>query len=74
MAAEVKFVVYGHSDEDGMDWHLAQWYDTFEEASVRAEREIKYCSEVWIEKHTSYREIVKSISGPGLPETALIPA
>lgn len=74
MTIEVKFIVCGHDDEDGWLWHCPIRYDTFEEASVRLEREQQYCSEVWVEKHTTTREIVKSISGPGLPETALIPA
>lgn len=73
MAAEVKFVVYGISDE-GYGWHCAHEHVTFEEANEEAERWAQYDPETWVEKHTTYREIVKSISGPGLPETALIPA
>lgn len=73
MAAEVKFVVCGQGD-DGYTWHSGFSYLTMEDAVVEMERWAKYDPEVWIEKHTTYREIVKSISGPGLPETALIPA
>ncbi len=73
MAAEVKFVVYGISDE-GYGWRCYHDHVTFEEANEEAEHWAQNSPEAWVEKHTTYREIVKSISGPGLPETALIPA
>lgn len=74
MDVQVKYVVCGHDDEDGWLWHCPILYDSVEEANARAEREAQYCSEVWVEKHTTHREIIKSISSPGLPVTALIPA
>lgn len=73
MDVQVKYVVCG-VDEAGFGWHLPTQYENVGVAALRAEFEADNNPEVWVEKHTLTREIVKSISGPGLPETALIPA
>ncbi len=73
MTTEVKYVVYGVSDE-GYGWRCHHEHVTFEEANEEAEHWAQYDPEAWVEKHTLTREIVWSVSGPGLPETALIPA
>jgi hypothetical protein len=73
MDVRVKYVVCGIS-EDGFGWHSGFSYQTPEEAEVEMERWARYDTEVWVEKHTTHIEIVKSISGPTLPDPALIPA
>jgi hypothetical protein len=70
MSTSVRFQVCG-TTEDGWDWHEPMDYPTFEEADERAEHWGKYEPEVWVEKITAYREIVKSISrAPQTPKEA----
>lgn len=73
MRETVNYVVCG-VDEAGFGWTIPHMYPTVEEANDRADQEAQYETEVWVEKRTMTREIIRSISGPGLPETALIPA
>lgn len=72
MSTETAFQVCGVSSE-GHGWHEPQTYRTYEEANAQAEHWIKFEPEVWVEKVTVTREIVKSIS-TSLPPREHIPA
>lgn len=58
MDVQVKYVVCGVTD--GFGWHLPTWYDTVEEANTRAEHEAAREDDVWVEKHTTTREIIRA--------------
>lgn len=72
MSTQVNYQVCGVSAE-GYGWHEPRLYPTFAEADEQAEHWAKHEPEVWVEKVTTTREIVRSISS-ALPTKALIPA
>jgi hypothetical protein len=73
VSVTVNFVVCG-KDESGFQWTIPHMYPTIDDASHRADQEAMLEAEVWVEKITTYREIVHPEAAPTLPDPPLIPA
>lgn len=61
MSEEIKYRVCG-TTEDGYDWYDDMWHLTVEAANAHAESWAKHEPKVWVEKITTTREIIRSIS------------